>query len=134
MLLAHDLHGPIDATPLVLIHGVTESRHTWRPIIDRISDSFRVLAVDLRGHGESNHGDSYDPISYASDVVETMASAGFAKPVVVGHSLGGVVASAVAALGGAGAVVNVDQPLRLASFKEGLSTLEAMLKGDPASF
>ena len=52
MLLAQELHGPIDANPLVLIHGITESRQTWRPIIDRLSHSRRVLAVDLRGHGE----------------------------------------------------------------------------------
>ena len=134
MLLAQELHGPIDANPLVLIHGITESRQTWRPIIDRLSHSRRVLAVDLRGHGESNHGDSYDPISYATDVVETMAAVGFTKPIVVGHSLGGVVASAVAAIGGASGVFNVDQPLRLASFKDGLSMLEPMLRGDEASF
>jgi pimeloyl-ACP methyl ester carboxylesterase len=136
MLLAHELHGPskTDTPELVLIHGITESRHTWRPIIDRLATSYRVLAVDLRGHGDSGPGDSYDPMSYAADVVETMTSVGFMKPIVVGHSLGGVVASAVAALGGATAVMNVDQPLRLASFKEGLSALEPMLKGDVASF
>jgi pimeloyl-ACP methyl ester carboxylesterase len=136
MLLAHELHGPVEAgtKQLVLIHGITESRHSWRPIINRLSESYRVLAVDLRGHGESAHGEAYDPISYAGDVVETMASVGVAKPVVLGHSLGGVVASAVAALGGASAVLNVDQPLRLASFKEGLSMLEPMLRGDEALF
>jgi pimeloyl-ACP methyl ester carboxylesterase len=63
-----------------------------------------------------------------------MASVGFARPIVVGHSLGGVVASAVAAIGGASSVLNVDQPLRLASFKDGLSMLEPMLNGDEAAF
>lgn len=136
MLLAHELHGSagLDAKQIVLIHGITESRHTWRPILDRLSLSYRVLAVDLRGHGESAHGEAYDPMSYAGDVVETMASVGLSMPIVVGHSLGGMVASAVAALGGAGAVLNVDQPLRLASFKDGLAMLEPMLKSDEASF
>ena len=134
MLLAHEQHGSTDSTPIVLIHGITESRHSWRPIIDRISKNFRVLALDLRGHGESAKGDAYDPISYASDVLETMTSAGFSKPIVMGHSLGGVVASALAAIGGACSVINVDQPLRLANFKKGLSALEPMLRGDEDSF
>jgi pimeloyl-ACP methyl ester carboxylesterase len=136
MLLAHELLGSTEtnARQIVLIHGITESRHSWRPIIKQLATSHRVLAVDLRGHGDSLTGDSYDPMSYAGDVVETMTSVGFSQPVVVGHSLGGVVASAIAALGAARAVVNVDQPLRLASFKEGLTMLEPMLKGDPGSF
>jgi pimeloyl-ACP methyl ester carboxylesterase len=53
---------------------------------------------------------------------------------VVGHSLGGIVASAYAAVARPRAVVNVDQPLRLADFKAGLEQLEPMLRGDDASF
>jgi pimeloyl-ACP methyl ester carboxylesterase len=134
MLLAHEILGPESAPPIVLIHGITESRHSWRPIIDQLIPSARVLAVDLRGHGESAEGESYDPISYGSDVVETMASVGMNMPLIIGHSLGGVVASAVAALGAAGSVINVDQPLRLASFKDALTQLEPMLRADDATF
>ena len=136
MLLAHEVHGPADAPAIVLIHGITESRDAWRPVIDQLTQSgeARVLAVDLRGHGESPEGTAYDPISYASDVVETMASLGFDRPLVIGHSLGGVVASAVAALGAAGSVINVDQALRLGTFKDGLTQLEPMLRADDASF
>ncbi len=134
MLLAHNVRGSDSAPAVVLIHGITESRRSWGPVADRLAESARVLAVDLRGHGESPEGDSYDPISYASDVVETMASVGMTKPLVIGHSLGGVVASAVAALGAAGSVINVDQPLRLGGFKDALMQLETMLRGDEASF
>ncbi len=134
MLLAYEVHGSESDPAVVLIHGITESRHTWRPLIDQLAQSSRVLAVDLRGHGESPEGDAYDPISYASDVVETMAAVRMTRPLVIGHSLGGVVASAVAAMGAAGAVINVDQPLRLAAFKDGLSQLEPMLRGDEATF
>jgi pimeloyl-ACP methyl ester carboxylesterase len=119
---------------VVLVHGITESRHSWRPIIERLSADRRVLAVDLRGHGDSPDGIAYDPISYASDVVETVVAAGVNDPLVVGHSLGGVVVSAYAAIATCRGVVNVDQPLRLASFKEALQQLEPLLKGTTEQF
>lgn len=134
MLLAHEVVGPESGPAVVLIHGITESRHSWRPIINRLCTTRRVLAVDLRGHGDSDIVGPYTPIDYASDVLETMRNAGIDAAAVIGHSLGGVVASAVAALGGATAVINVDQPLRLAGFKDGLAQLEPMLRGDNASF
>jgi pimeloyl-ACP methyl ester carboxylesterase len=134
MLLAHDIAGPSDATSLVLIHGITESLASWQPIAQRLADQYRVLCVDLRGHGASPSGDAYDPLSYAGDVMETIAALELSPPIVIGHSLGGVVASALAAMGGACAVINVDQPLRLAGFKDGLAQLEPMLRGDDQSF
>jgi pimeloyl-ACP methyl ester carboxylesterase len=152
MILASELTGPTGAVQIVLIHGITESRHSWGAIAERLAETFRVLAVDLRGHGDSPNGDSYDPMSYASDVIDTVAAANpaatspaansaaspaviaAAKPLVIGHSLGGVVASAVAALGGAHAVINVDQPLRLAEFKDGLAQIEPMLRGTNETF
>jgi len=39
--------------PLVLVHGITESRHSWDPLIPSLAERFDVVAVDLRGHGES---------------------------------------------------------------------------------
>jgi pimeloyl-ACP methyl ester carboxylesterase len=124
MLLAHEVHGPLSGPAVVLVHGITESRRSWDPLIDDLATDLRVLAVDLRGHGDSDPGDGYDPISYASDVVETMRHHGIEAPVAVGHSLGGVVVSAMAALGAVRSVVNVDQSLRLSAFKEGLTPLE----------
>jgi len=134
MLLAHELTGHLSNPSLVLIHGITDSRAMWHPLVHRLAAGHQVLAVDLRGHGSSEPGDAYDPISYASDVVETAASLGIADAIVVGHSLGGVVASAVAAIAPCRAVVNIDQPLRLSGFKDALGQLEPMLKGDAESF
>src|SRR5436305_2038464 len=51
MLLAHELLGPVDAPAVVLIHGITQNRQTWRPVADALSATHRVLLVDLRGHG-----------------------------------------------------------------------------------
>jgi pimeloyl-ACP methyl ester carboxylesterase len=134
MLLAHDLLGDEAAPPVVLIHGITESRATWAPVVAALGSDHRVLAVDLRGHGASAEGDAYDPVAYAGDVVATVAAVGIADPLVVGHSLGGVVATAYAAIGQCCAVVDVDQPLHLGGFKDALTALEPMLRGSPEQF
>jgi len=134
MLLAHQLTGHVADPALVLIHGITDSRAMWHPLLHQLAAAHQVLAIDLRGHGGSDPGDEYDPISYAADVVETATSLGITDAIVVGHSLGGVVASAYAAIAPCRAVVNIDQPLRLSGFKDALSQLEPLLKGDDESF
>lgn len=74
----------------------------------------------------------------ASDAHETLVSARIENspvaPLVIGHSLGGMVASAYSAIFPSRAVINIDQPLRLAAFKDGLGQLEPLLRGDQASF
>lgn len=134
MLLAHDTLGRDGGPAVVLLHGITESRRAWAPLLDDLGSWFRLLNVDLRGHGESDVAGPYDPMTYASDVVETMRTAGFDRANVVGHSLGGIVASAVAAMGAAERVVNIDQPMQLSAFKALLTEVEPQLRGDEATF
>src|SRR5215203_5233032 len=132
MHLAHERTGSGPA--LILIHGITERHESWRPLIGPLAEQYEVVAVDLRGHGDSPTGDPYDPVTLATDVHETVTALGLVNPLVIGHSLGGVVASAYAAVARPRAVINVDQPLRLAAFKDALGQLEPMLRGDEASF
>lgn len=134
MLLAHELVGSGSAPSLLLIHGITESHLAWQPLIDDLAGTHQILAVDLRGHGHSVDIYGYDPQTYARDVIETADAVGVENPVVVGHSLGGVVATAYAALATCRGVVNVDQPLQLATFKESLAQLEPMLQGSEEEF
>jgi len=134
MLLAHELIGHAHDPAIVLIHGITDSRHAWHPLLHSLAAHHLVLAVDLRGHGESDSDVGYDPISYATDVMETASALGVNDALVVGHSLGGVVASAFAAIAPCRAVINIDQSLRLSAFKAALEQLEPMLKGDDESF
>lgn len=121
--------------PLVLVHGITESRHAWDPVIPTLEEHWRVVAVDLRGHGESGRQAPYDPLTMATDVRDVVKSLGLDPPLMVGHSLGGVV---VSAYGGAGypsrAIVNVDQPIALGAFKEALEPLTPMLRGSREDF
>ncbi len=134
MQLAHELVGHADLPALILVHGITENRRMWHPLVHRLAERHFVLSVDLRGHGDSELCDPYDPISYASDVVETAQGLGIEAPLLIGHSLGGVVVSAVAAISPCVGVINVDQPLHLAGFQDALRQLEPMLTGSQAEF
>lgn len=136
MELSHEILG--EGPVAIVIHGITESRESFGPILAALGEHYTVLAVDLRGHGQSMSEDPYDPITLATDVHDTLISAGIADlnvaPLVIGHSLGGLVASAYGAMFPSRAVINIDQPLRLAAFKDGLGQLESLLRGDTASF
>lgn len=135
MLLAHSLFGDEQAPALVLVHGITESRETWRPLIDALAIDHRVLAVDLRGHGASDHEPPYDPPHYAQDVADTIEAAGLRDPLLVGHSLGGVVVTVVPSVrDDVVGVVNVDQPLELGGFQDAVKQMEPMLRGTPEQF
>ena len=49
---------PITSSPtLVLIHGLDSTRFTWNPFIERCAGKYNIVALDLRGHGESSLGD-----------------------------------------------------------------------------
>jgi pimeloyl-ACP methyl ester carboxylesterase len=124
-----------EGSALVLVHGITESRHAWDPILPALSEHWRVIALDLRGHGESDRSAPYDPLTLAADVRAVVDHLGLDAPLMVGHSLGGIV---VSAYGGAGhparGIVNIDQSIALGSFKEALEPLEPMLRGSSEDF
>jgi pimeloyl-ACP methyl ester carboxylesterase len=124
-----------DGPPLVLVHGITESHHAWDPLVPALAGRWHVVGVDLRGHGESERHTPYDPATMAKDVHAVVQDAGVEAPLVVGHSLGGVV---VSAYGGAGlpsrAIVNVDQPIALTGFKDALEPLVPLLRGTREEF
>src|SRR3990172_1982065 len=76
---------------LVFLHGFGGNARQWRHQLIRFSDDFRVLAIDLRGHGLSDRPDGpYDVDTIAADIEDALDALGVAEPVVlVGHSLGG---------------------------------------------
>jgi len=87
---------------ILLIHGLDSSKQTWTSVAaDLTSIGYPVLAVDLRGHGESPLGDANDfgPAALATDVLSAARGSGASGPfVVVGHSMGGRVAMRLAAM------------------------------------
>lgn len=82
----------------VLIHGIMSDSRAWHRVTAELEGrGFRVLAVDLAGHGRSPRARRYSPRAWADDVVETLRPLLQAPPdLVMGHSLGGLVASLVA--------------------------------------
>lgn len=84
-------HG--EGRPLVLLHGVTLSIATWPYQIATLSKEFRVVAVDQRGHGRSQRGkDGYGIERMASDAAQVLSHFDLRDAIVVGHSMGGMVA------------------------------------------
>src|SRR5947209_17613651 len=82
--------------PVVFVHGLTFNRGTWKPIIDRLADRFRCIAVDLPGHGESV-GLPRTMEDVARQVVDLFTDLGIERPVLVGHSLGALLVTMLAA-------------------------------------
>ncbi len=99
--------------PLVFVHGWCCDRSYFAPQYAHFAARHTVVSLDLRGHGTSDHpapGEvAYDIDAFADDVLAVAAAAGAHRPVVVGHSMGGLVALACAARPGmARAAVLVD--------------------------
>lgn len=114
---------------VVLIHGITDSSEDWGPIPERLAVDHTVLTLDLRGHGQSGDADDYSPIAMARDVAAAIAAAGLDTPLLIGHSLGGAVASVHAATDATRGVINIDQSLRFSDFGAQLGQLEHQLRG-----
>ena len=77
--------------PLVLLHGVTLRWDIWSPQLHQLADRYRVIAVDLRGHGWSEAGtDGYGLPVLANDLCTLLSKADLHDALVVGHSMGGM--------------------------------------------
>jgi pimeloyl-ACP methyl ester carboxylesterase len=84
--------------PIVLVHGWTCDHTYFTPQRDHFSKHHRVVSVDLRGHGESDKPKGpYTIAGFADDIAWLCRELGLAKPVIVGHSMGGMTAIEVAA-------------------------------------
>jgi len=78
---------------LLLVHGGFAHAHWWDFIAPFFTDRYCVAAIDLSGMGDSGHRRKYSGRTFAKEAMAVCADAGFApRPVVVGHSFGGLVA------------------------------------------
>lgn len=82
---------------IVLLHGLSMSRRTWDRFVPDLEDRFRVVRLDQRGHGTSSHAPgTYVLDAYVSDTVAFLEKIVAEPSILVGHSLGGVIAHGVA--------------------------------------
>jgi pimeloyl-ACP methyl ester carboxylesterase len=131
--LAADDYGDSDSRhPLVLLHGLTFNRSTWRPVLtelQRIDPGRRILVLDLPGHGDSPAWSSYDIDSVAEGVHRAVEETRLPSPVVVGHSISAIIATRYAGVYPTSGVVNVDQSLQIAPFAGMVQALADQLRG-----
>jgi pimeloyl-ACP methyl ester carboxylesterase len=85
-------------SPVILLHGYTQTSHMWRPLIAELAGTHSVIAPDLRGAGKSDKPEAgYDKKTLAQDVHALAASLGHRRVKLVGHDIGLMVAYAYAA-------------------------------------
>jgi pimeloyl-ACP methyl ester carboxylesterase len=92
--LAADVYGEPGAPPVLLLHGGGQTRHAWGSAATALAAAgWRAYSIDLRGHGNSDWSPdgAYGLGRFAADV-ETVASGLYARPALVGASLGGLAA------------------------------------------
>lgn len=94
--LACYVSGRKDAPALVLLHGLTRRASTWDEVGRRFAAHFRVYAVDMRGHGESDRPGDYSFERMAEDVSGLLDQLGLERINLLGHSMGGTVAYLIA--------------------------------------
>ena len=87
-------HGP----PVVLLHGLFGAARNFGAIQRAIAPRFRVVALDMRNHGDSPHAPDMRYATQAADVRDTMHALGIETAAVIGHSMGGKAAMALALL------------------------------------
>lgn len=89
--------GRSDAPALLLIHGTVGSTAWWDPVVPGLADAFRAIRVDLLGHGRSaSPAGGYDIPAHARRVGAALDRLGVDRMTVVGHSMGCLVATALA--------------------------------------
>jgi pimeloyl-ACP methyl ester carboxylesterase len=90
--------GPRHAPVVLFLHGFTG--HAWQAEHPArvLGDRYRVVALDQRGHGDSERADVYGAVPMTADVIGVLDALGVEQAAVVGHSMGGIVGTCVAAL------------------------------------
>ncbi|WP_037502110.1 alpha/beta fold hydrolase [Sphingomonas jaspsi] len=98
-----DYAGPLEKPPILCIPGLTRNARDFEGVADRHAGDWRVICVDLRGRGSSDHdpdSSRYSPHHYAADLLKLLDQLGIADAVFVGTSLGGIVTMLMAATDG----------------------------------
>ncbi|HZC38839.1 MAG TPA: alpha/beta hydrolase, partial [Sphingomicrobium sp.] len=96
-----DYRGSADKPPLLCLPGLTRNARDFAAFAELHSPMYRVLALDFRGRGESEYDPApvrYNPLTYATDVLEFLDELSIPQAIFVGTSLGGLVTMTVATI------------------------------------
>jgi pimeloyl-ACP methyl ester carboxylesterase len=99
MELAAHLFGPEDGQPVIALHGWLDNANSFARLAPRL-DGLRIVALDLAGHGHSDHrpqGAGYTLPDYAHDVLQVAEQLGWQQFSLLGHSLGAIISVLIAA-------------------------------------
>jgi non-heme chloroperoxidase len=97
-------HGDRSGTPVVMLHGWSDSWRSFEGVLPHLPSSIRALAVTLRGQGDAPRPEGYALADVGGDVVALLDDLGIESAVILGHSMGTIVAERIA----------IDQPDRVA--------------------
>jgi non-heme chloroperoxidase len=89
--------GDPTGTPLVLVHGYSDSWRSYGPFMAELPASVRAIALTMRGHGDSSKPEiGYGSADFAADIAAAMDRLGIAKAYIAGHSMGSLIGAAFA--------------------------------------
>jgi len=114
-LFLHVTLHPGTGPGVLFIHGIASSGREFDTVLGHLTDVMRPITVDLRGHGSSDKPASgYHYVDYANDLDRLMDVLGIGSPIILGHSLGGILTLwwAIHHPGKAKALILEDVPLR----------------------
>ena len=93
LTVSYSDHGPDDAPVIIFIHGFPFNKSMWNGQIEALKDNFRVIAYDIRGHGNSDPGiDDFSIELFVIDLLRLMEKLKLEKSILCGLSLGGYIA------------------------------------------
>jgi non-heme chloroperoxidase len=84
--------GDANGAPVIFLHGVTDSWRSFEHLLPHLPASIRAIAMTQRGHGEASKPEAYSYGAMAADVAGVMDALAIPSAVIVGHSMGGLVA------------------------------------------
>ena len=98
---------------LVVVHGLGDTQRSWDRVVHHLASRFRLVTYDLRGHGRSSSGGPYAIDTLVADLAAVIDNLGVPHPLLVGHSLGALVAAEYAAAHTCAGLIGVEGGLAL---------------------
>lgn len=82
--------GDPDRPGVLILHGLMGNAWEWDPVAEALGERFHVVALNQRGHGDSDWAASYAPAAMAEDIAVVIETLQLERPAVVAHSMGGI--------------------------------------------